>query len=54
MAFGEKADASSAQPFPTGAFMSLPAGSWHHLWIDADATIELLSTGPFAVKLQGK
>ena len=54
MAFGEKADTSSAQPFPAGAFMSLPAGSWHHLWIDADTTIELLSTGPFAVKLQGK
>lgn len=54
MAFGEKADASSAQPFPAEAFMSLPAGSWHHLWIDADTTIELLSTGPFAVKLQDK
>ena len=54
MAFGEKADAASAQPFPAGAFMSLPAGAWHHLWIDADTTSELVSTGPFAIKLQGK
>jgi quercetin dioxygenase-like cupin family protein len=51
MAFGEKADAASAQAFPAGAFMSLAAGSWHHLWIDADTTIELLSTGPFDIKL---
>jgi hypothetical protein len=30
MAFGEKATASGAQPFIQGAFMTLPAGSWHH------------------------
>jgi quercetin dioxygenase-like cupin family protein len=54
LAFGEKADAASAQPFPVGAFMSLPAGAWHHLWVDADTVLELHSTGPFGVTLQGK
>lgn len=54
MAFGEKADAAGAQPFPVGAFMSLQAGAWHHLWIDADTVIELHSTGPFGVTLEGK
>jgi quercetin dioxygenase-like cupin family protein len=51
MAFGKDADAAHAQPFPTGAFMILPAGAWHHLWSDAETVIELHSTGPFSVKL---
>ena len=51
MAFGEKADASGAQPFVPGAFMALPAGSWHHLWSDVDSVVELHSTGPFDVML---
>jgi len=51
MAFGEKADAAGAQPLPAGAFMSLPAGTWHHLWIDAETVVELHSMGPFAVEL---
>jgi quercetin dioxygenase-like cupin family protein len=51
MAFGEKAGASGAQPFVAGAFMSLPAGAWHHLWADDASVLELHSTGPFAIKL---
>ena len=51
MAFGEKADAAGAQPLVQGAFMSLPAGSWHHLWADAESVVELHSTGPFDVML---
>jgi len=51
MAFGAKADEAQAQPFAAGAFMSLPAGSWHRLWSDAETVIELHSTGPFAVKV---
>lgn len=51
MAFGKDADAAHTQPFPTGAFMILPAGSWHHLWSDAETIIELHSTGPFSIKL---
>ena len=50
MAFGESASAAEAQPLPAGAFMSLPAGAWHHLWIDDQAVLELHSTGPFDVK----
>ena len=50
MAFGEDADEGKAQPLPAGAFMSLPAGAWHRLWIDTDTIIELHSTGPFGVK----
>jgi quercetin dioxygenase-like cupin family protein len=53
MAFGETADAASAQPLAPGGFMVLPAGAWHHLWIDADMIIELHSTGPFGVELAG-
>ena len=51
MAFGKDADASHTQPLPTGAFMILPAGAWHHLWSDAETIIELHSTGPFSVTL---
>jgi quercetin dioxygenase-like cupin family protein len=51
MAFGEKADVAAAQPLVPGSFMSLPAGAWHHLWVDADSVIELHSTGPFGVEL---
>jgi quercetin dioxygenase-like cupin family protein len=51
LAFGEDADAASAEAFPVGAFMSLPAGAWHHLWADADTVIELHSTGPFGLTL---
>ena len=51
MAFGEKADAAQAQPLTADAFATLPAGAWHHLWIDADTIIELHSTGPFGVML---
>lgn len=53
MAFGETADAASAQPLVPGSFMSLPAGAWHHLWIDAETVVELHSTGPFGVTLAG-
>ena len=51
MAFGEDASEADAQPFPAGAFMSLPGGTWHHLWIDSDTVVELHSTGPFGVEL---
>ena len=51
MAFGENADAAKAEPLPAGAFMSLPAGAWHHLWTDTETILELHSTGPFEVKL---
>jgi quercetin dioxygenase-like cupin family protein len=51
MAFGKNADAAHTQPLPTGAFMILPAGAWHHLWSDAETVIELHSTGPFSIKL---
>jgi quercetin dioxygenase-like cupin family protein len=51
MAFGEKADATSAQPLVPAAFMSLPAGAWHHLWVDTEGVVELHSTGPFGVML---
>jgi quercetin dioxygenase-like cupin family protein len=54
MAFGEKADATGAQSLVPGSFMSLPAGAWHHLWVDADSVVELHSTGPFAIKLMTK
>jgi quercetin dioxygenase-like cupin family protein len=50
MAFGEDAEEGKAQPLGPGSFMSLPAGAWHSLWIDADTVIELHSTGPFGVK----
>jgi quercetin dioxygenase-like cupin family protein len=49
MSFGEHAGADSAGPLPTGAFMSLPGGAWHHLWVDAEMVVELHSTGPFEV-----
>jgi quercetin dioxygenase-like cupin family protein len=52
MAFGEKAEASAAQPLGPAAFMSLPAGAWHHLWVDTESIVELHSTGPFGVKLE--
>ena len=51
MAFGEKADAAGAEPMPAGAFIVLPAGGWHHLWIDAETVVELHSMGPFVVNL---
>ena len=54
MTFGQTADASSAQALVPGAFMSLPAGAWHHLWADAESVVELHSTGPFEVTLAGK
>jgi quercetin dioxygenase-like cupin family protein len=49
MAFGEKADAAHAQALPTSAFTTLPAGAWHHLWVDAETIVELHSTGRFAI-----
>jgi quercetin dioxygenase-like cupin family protein len=54
MAFGEKADATAAQPLVPGSFMSLPAGAWHHLWVDAESVVELHSTGPFGVMFMTK
>jgi quercetin dioxygenase-like cupin family protein len=51
MAFGEKGDAGEAQPLGPAAFMSLPAGAWHHLWVDKESIVELHSTGPFGVML---
>ena len=51
MTFGEKADPASAEPLPTGAFMTLPAGAWHHLWVDQATVLELHSTGPFEVHM---
>jgi quercetin dioxygenase-like cupin family protein len=50
MAFGENASAAGAQSLPAGAFMTLPAGAWHHLWFDTATVIELHSTGPFDIK----
>jgi hypothetical protein len=54
MAFGQKADTAGAQPLVPASFMSLPAGAWHHLWVDADSVVELHSTGPFGVMLMTK
>lgn len=54
MAFGENADAGSAQAVPAGAFIFLPASAWHRLFIDADTIVELHSTGPFDVKLRAQ
>ena len=54
MSFGEKANATDAQPLIPGSFMSLPAGAWHHLWVDAEGIVELHSTGPFDVMLMTK
>jgi quercetin dioxygenase-like cupin family protein len=51
MGFGEKADAAHAQALPASAFTTLPAGAWHHLWVDEETVIELHSTGPFAITL---
>ena len=51
MTFGEKADRATAEPLPAGAFMTLPAGAWHHLWIDEATIVELHSTGPFDVHM---
>jgi quercetin dioxygenase-like cupin family protein len=49
MSFGEHAEAATAEPLPTGAFMSLPGGAWHRLWTDVETVVELHSTGPFEV-----
>ncbi len=54
MAFGEAADAALAEPLVPGGFVALPAGGWHHLWIDDETIIELHSTGPFGVELAGQ
>jgi quercetin dioxygenase-like cupin family protein len=51
MAFGEDASAAKAEPLPAGAFMSVPAGAWHHLSTDTETILELHSTGPFEFKL---
>jgi quercetin dioxygenase-like cupin family protein len=49
MSFGENAEVATAAPLPAGAFMSLPGGAWHRLWVDAETVVELHSTGPFEV-----
>lgn len=51
MAFGEDATADQAKPLVAGTFMVLPAGAWHHLWIDDETVVELHSMGPFATHL---
>ena len=51
MAFGEAAKESDAAPMEPGAFMDLPAGAWHSLWIDSETVVELHSTGPFDTHL---
>jgi hypothetical protein len=51
MAFGEKADASSAQTLIPGSFLILPPNAYHHIWVDADTVFEVHSTGPFGVTL---
>jgi quercetin dioxygenase-like cupin family protein len=51
MAFGEDAAADQAQQLVPGTFMVLPAGAWHHLWIDAETVVELHSMGPFDTHL---
>ena len=51
MAFGEKADTAHAQALPASVFTILPAGAWHHLWVDAETIVELHSTGPFEITL---
>lgn len=52
MAFGEGAKEADAQPLATGTFTSLPAGAWHHLWIETEMVLELHSTGPFAMTMK--
>ena len=51
MAFGQKADAEHAKPLFAATFTTLPAGAWHHVWIDAETVIELHSSGLFGVVL---
>jgi quercetin dioxygenase-like cupin family protein len=51
MAFGEAAAEATAEPMTQDAFMVLPAGYWHALWIDSETVVELHSTGPFAITL---
>jgi quercetin dioxygenase-like cupin family protein len=51
MAFGENAAETDAKAMSPGAFMDLPGGAWHSLWIDTETVVELHSTGPFATHL---
>ena len=51
MAFGENAAADQSQPLVPGTFMVLPAGAWHHLWIDDQTVLELHSMGPFDIQV---
>lgn len=51
MAFGEDASEKTAGGMTTDAFMVLPAGYWHALWIDSETIVELHSTGPFGTTL---
>jgi quercetin dioxygenase-like cupin family protein len=51
MAFGENAVEADAKAAGPGAFMVLPAGAWHSLWIDTETVVELHSTGPFDTHL---
>ena len=51
MAFGQKVDAAHAKPLVAATFTTLPAGAWHHVWIDAETVIELHSSGLFGVVL---
>ena len=48
MAFGEEAAEATAEPMTQDAFMVLPAGYWHALWIDSETVVELHSTNPKA------
>ena len=51
MAFGEGAKEDAAKPVAPEAFMALPAGAWHSLWVDSETVVELHSTGPFETHL---
>lgn len=51
MAFGEEAGEADASEMQPGAFMVLPAGAWHSLWVDGETIVEMHSTGPFDTHL---
>ncbi|MEO8758693.1 MAG: cupin domain-containing protein [Devosia sp.] len=51
MAFGEESSEGNADLVTPDAFMVLPAGAWHALWIDTETIVELHSAGPFATTL---
>jgi quercetin dioxygenase-like cupin family protein len=52
MAFGKNNPGrAGSTALVSGSFMMLPAGSFHHLWAEADTVVEIHSTGPSGIKL---